>query len=84
VPDHPSSSVFLKYLISNTIISFDSIQVAKSIKVVTTSSSAALSISLDDKIIEAAHLNIKADSVKESILNGKLKLNEEVKSTSCN
>ncbi|KAK2380406.1 DNA-directed RNA polymerase II subunit RPB1 [Trifolium repens] len=52
-------------------------QVAKSIKVVTTSSSAALSISLDDKIIKAAHLNIKADSVKESILNGKLKLNEE-------
>jgi hypothetical protein len=81
MPDHPSSSVFLKYLISNTITSFHSIlQVAKSIKVVCSSTSAALSISLDKDLIKGAHLEINADCVKESILETKkLKLIEQVR-----
>ncbi|CAJ2654286.1 unnamed protein product [Trifolium pratense] len=53
-------------------------QVAKSIKVVATSRSAALFISLDEKIIEEAYLNIDSNTVKESILQtGKLKLKEK-------
>lgn len=85
MPDHPSSSLFLKYLISNTITLFQSIQVAKSIKVVYSYTLAAVFISLDMGIIEKAGLNIDANIVKESILQtGKLKLKPEVKSTSCN
>ncbi|GAU14614.1 hypothetical protein TSUD_96780 [Trifolium subterraneum] len=53
-------------------------QVAKSIKVVCTSRSAALFISLDEKIIEDACLNIDPNIVRESILQtGKLKLKGE-------
>nr|KYP72288.1 DNA-directed RNA polymerase III subunit rpc1 [Cajanus cajan] len=46
-------------------------QVAKSIKVVMTSRSAAIVITLDMKRIENAHLNIDANIVKESILRTK-------------
>lgn len=85
MPDHPSSSLFLKYLISDTITLFQSIQVTKSIKVVYSYTLAAVFISLDMGIIEKAGLNIDANIVKESILQtGKLKLKPEVKSTSCN
>jgi DNA-directed RNA polymerase III subunit RPC1 len=53
-------------------------QVAKSIKVVCSSTSAALSISLDKDLIKGAHLEINADCVKESILETKkLKLIEQ-------
>lgn len=83
--DQPSSSIFLKYLISNSTTLFQSIQVAKNIQVVYTSRSAAILISLDMKIIEDAHLNIDANTVKQSILqSGNLKLKSEVKSKYCN
>ncbi|CAI8603101.1 unnamed protein product [Vicia faba] len=52
-------------------------QVAKSIQVVYTSRSAAILISLDMKIIEDAHLNIDANTVKQSILQSGLKLKSE-------
>lgn len=64
---------------------FQSIQVAKSIKVVMTSRSATVVISLDMERIQDAHLNIDAHTVKESILRtAKLKLKAEVNSESCN
>jgi len=73
------------YLISNTITLFQSIQVAKSVKVVYSQKLAAVFISLDMGIIKKAGLNIDANIVKESILQtGKLKLKPEVKNTSCN
>lgn len=82
--DQPSSSIFLKYLISNSTTLFQSIQVAKNIQVVYTSRSAAILISLDMKIIEDAHLNIDANTVKQSILrSGNLKLKSEVKIKYC-
>jgi len=60
------------------------IQVAKSIKVVMTSRSASVVITLDMKRIQDAHLNIDANIVKESILRTKkTKLKPEVKIKSC-
>ena len=57
------------------------IQVAKSIKVVMTSRLASIVITLDMERIQDAHLNVDANSVKESILQTpKLKLKQEVKS----
>lgn len=83
--DHPSSGLFLKCLISNIITLFQPMQVAKSIKVVMSSRSAVIVITLDMERIQDAHLNIDANIVKESILQTKkIKLKPEVKSFSCN
>lgn len=55
-------------------------QVAESIEVLMTSTSASVRITLDKKIIEEAFLSITPWSVKNSILKTRIKLQDEVRS----